>query len=302
MPNLHFSEAVALFMLVPSPILSDSLDKRIYSCGGRAGNQPVHQCDAFGDRLVGTMLKGDTWSQMHNAIRDMMFNICKDAGVSVVREPKHLFLNAVPDVHRGTLHRDLQGGIRPDLFASVFDNPRDITMIQRIYDVKTLNSFADHYQGIPTRKFAVDRRARFTQTDYRNNAKKLDARFNATPPLSRGPVEQRLDALGNIFTIAVGRVGEVNKTVLHLLKSCGLQKARAASHHIPMGPAIAQRGHVHIPTLSGYFIDTYMRVFSMFIAYLRADLLIKRKALIGLRPHEQRLIRSDGGIRPQRVS
>jgi len=72
-PNIHFTEMVARFLLIPSPILMDDVGKNIYGCIRSA----THLCDPFGDRLIGTSMRCRGWDDTHDSIRDFLYNMCQ---------------------------------------------------------------------------------------------------------------------------------------------------------------------------------------------------------------------------------
>ena len=65
-------------------------------------------------------------------------------------------------------------------------------------------------------------------------------------------------------------------------------KARRVSERSPIaGNGIGNRNKVDVGSLSKYFFNTYTRVLATFVCFQKADLLISRKSLIGLRPEQQ---------------
>jgi hypothetical protein len=289
----YFSEIVANIMLLPSPALADAVGRTIYPSYGSP--QP---CDEFGDVLMGKRMCGGAWQAAHNGIRDILIAICEDAGLpGGAKEPEHIFLGAI-DNSRWEAFRKSRHNIRPDFLFNILRRHDDALTTPTIFDVKNIFSFDVHYTQ-PDRHFAVKN----TETEWKNNyvakARKLDAEFHGTAANARGPIQQRLDALGGIYILAFGRFGETNQTVQDLLGACALAKARrVASTRQVTGQSFLRNNDVDVNYWKAHFLGIYTRVLSSSVGYFKAGVIISRKGLIGLQKAEQAKAAETTGSHP----
>jgi len=281
---------VARFMLTASPILMDVVGQSIHGCIGGI----VRQCDAFGDYLIGTSLRCGGWDFVHKKIEQILFLIAQDSGAVVQSEPSDFFLSCVPEQRRGEYH-NRKHNVCPDLQAKFFHTPNAMTKSERIYDVKSLNSFDYHYKQ-PARHSAVNACDRDTKSDYLKRIRKLDVSYNLAQG-APGPFEQRYNAFDGIQTLCFGVFSEVNDSVINFLKSCSFTKARAMTDRYMNDRSPLLRSDSYVNMLSNRFFNTYLRATSSFVGFLKAELLISRKDLIGLTPDQQRPKHSDGFLK-----
>jgi len=148
-----------------------------------------------------------------------------------------------------------------------------------IYDVKNLFSFDVWYKH-NARHSAVDKKASDTKTDYITKARKLDNEFNSQAA-KPGPIEQKLLSYENVTPLVFGVFSEVNKAVEELVDFLSKTKARRVAEQYTRRSNFTNS--VDIDTTRGP-----LRVLSTWVGYTKADLLIKRKCLIGLTPEQQR--------------
>ena len=118
--------------------------------------------------------------------------------------------------------------IRPDLVAKVLKKDTDLLPVQNIYDVKNVFSVKVNYI-CRDRLYAVKKCENKTKADYRAHAIALDMEFNITAQGTRGPIEERIDALGGIKPLVFGRFSMVNQNVIDLIDACSLMKARSVA-------------------------------------------------------------------------
>jgi hypothetical protein len=206
-------------------------------------------------------------------------------GAKSQKEPANLFISCVPDDQKEAFMEN-QHTIRPDLIASTYSNAWSLTTKERIYDVKNLFSFDLHYPN-NGRRSAVNAKETQTIKEYTSKARKLDNKFNphAGKP---GPIEQKLLSYENVTPLVFGVFSEANKAVEELVDSLSKTKAHRVAERYTRRSNFSNSVDIDTNALAARFKMTYMRVLSTWVGYQKADLLIKRKCLIGLTPDQQR--------------
>jgi hypothetical protein len=155
-----------------------------------------------------------------------------------------------------------------------------------IYDIKNLFSFESCYKH-NARHSAVDKKANDTKTAYLAKARKLDNEFNSQAA-KPGPIEQKLLSYENVTPLVFGIFSEVNKAVEELVDFLSKTKARRVAEQYTRRSNFTNSVDIDTTALAARFKLTYTRVLSTWVGYTKADLLIKRKCLIGLTPEQQR--------------
>ena len=217
------------------------------------------------------------------------------------KEPNNLFDGAI-DESRLRDFWDSKHSIRPDFYFHILKRHDDVLPSQLIYDVKNIFNFARHYTH-SDRLSAVNRLERDIKLDYIMRARMLDVEFNGTAIGLRGPIEQRLDALGNVIPLCFGRFGEINQSVIDLLSACSLMKARrVASTNQTYGGGLGFSRGVDVEYWRTRFMDTYRRVLATSVGYFKASVIINRKGLIGMQSEKQKeILGTSGGRHPSIV-
>jgi len=170
-----------------------------------------------------------------------------------------------------------------------------MTRLDRIYDVKSLNSFGSNYKQ-PSRHYAVNAYDRDTKSDYLKRIRLFDVKYNperGTP----GPFEQKYNMFDGINTLCFGVFSEVNDSVIDFLKSCSYTKARAVTDRYMHDRSPLMRVDSYVNMLANRFYNTYLRATSSFVGFVKAELLISRKDLIGLTPAQLRPNHSDAFLK-----
>ena len=80
----------------------------------------------------------------------------------------------------------------------------------------------------------------------------------------------------------------MNDSVIAFLKACSFTKAHAITDRYMQDRSPLLRTDSYVSKLSNRFYNTYLRATSSFVGFLKAELLISRKDLIGLTPEQQR--------------
>ena len=243
---------------------------------------------------MGTSMRCGGWDFLHRKIEHLLFLIAQDSGAKVQLEPENFFLACVPEQLRDEYH-NRKHNVRPDLQAKFFHTNNAMTTMERIYDVKNLNSFASNYTQ-SARHHAVNTCDTNTKSDYLKRLRKMDIKYNLAQG-APGPFEQRYNSVDGIQTLCFGVFSEVNDSVIAFLKACSFTKARAITDRYMQDRSPLFRSDSYVNKLSNRFYNTYLRATSSFVGFLKAELLISRKDLIGLTPEQQRPKHSDGFLK-----
>ena len=182
----------ALHLGAPIPLLHSCVGQKIHN----HPNCPQLTVDPYGHNLltVAGILGGGTYLN-HNTITGMISRSLKDAGISHKgnsrdNSAKNVFglaSNITP------ANRNKKNSIFPDMFitGTVHTTNSPLAGSSWICDTKTLAPGRNRY-AIPSTEFGIvaERRQNEVNTDYFNQARKLDRLQHNTPVGTRGPHEK----------------------------------------------------------------------------------------------------------------
>ena len=99
----------------------------------------------------------------------------------------------------------------------------------QIAELKFISAGATYYQG---RQKSVDTRARQLPKLYRDKAKRIDIKYHNSGGSEVGPVERKLESLGELQCLVLGQFGEGSQNLHDLLEELATVKAQAHSRSI----------------------------------------------------------------------
>ena len=223
----EFHEVASRYLGLPSPACSNYAGARIAGCR--------LALDQYGFRLSSATLPGDGWRQQHDELKWRLFEDVREMGMHATCEVYGLFSHLVPQVARGDLDalplRQRQALV-PDLMITCAV-PEGAPLRARLFEIKTLHVGSSTYPPNAERCSAVARRARAIQSEYLAKARKVDQDHCGTAVGTAGPVERRLRAYGDTFSLVFGAWGEASADVDRLLSAAA--EVGAYRHHRLMG-------------------------------------------------------------------
>ena len=213
-PSLEFSEIMAAFLALPSPACQPLVGTKLLQSG--------RLVDPFGDNIMCEKLPFDTWRTRHDQAKVMIEELATDAGVVVQPEVFGLFSPSLATSEGGMLSwsRDRQGLV-PD-FLFTFPAHYGANACQ-IAELKFISAGATYYRS---NQKSVDLRARQLPRLYRDKARKIDQKYNNCEIGVSGPVERKLDSLGELQCLVLGQYGEASLDLHILLEKLSHVKAK----------------------------------------------------------------------------
>ena len=206
--NAAFSEALALALVMPSPVCRSRV-------GAPIGKKTV---DAYGDHVQSEHLPGDHWRSRHDSVKLTINSLLSWSRVPATCEVFGLFSHLIP---KEGLSRMESGRARQALvpdFRITLPDPQGGTKMS-LAELKILSCCPSWYTPSGSEVKATEKRARGLNADYRRKAKKIDQEIIKTPSGQRGPLEQRLDEFGEIKGLCFGAFGEASQDVHDLIET-----------------------------------------------------------------------------------
>ena len=250
MSNSEFTEAAAANLCLPSP-----------ACLARVGETVKGRVklDPYGDNIQATALQGDHWRTRHTWLVQFIHRACMWAGVSAEMEVFNLFSGHVRQEglsrlekakQRQSLVPDLRIAVQPQAVADA-EVRRDLRIRGQgprggggtvesggvLHEVKIISCSKSRYKP-NSQKRAVDARADLLPQEYLNKAKAADRVHNQIPAGTVGPVERRLNQLGEVRGIVAGNFGEVSEHTHSLLAALATYRVRVT------GVSRGRKGHL----------------------------------------------------------
>ena len=222
-PSLEFSEIMAAFLALPSPACQSLVGTKLLQSG--------RLVDDFGDNIMCEKLPFDTWRTRHDQAKLAIEELATDAGVVVQPEVFGLFSPLIPSVatsEGGMLSwsRDRQGLVPDFLFTFPAHYGANVCQIA---ELKFISAGATYYRK--TEK-SVDFRARQLPRLYREKAKKIDQKYNNCQNGNTGPVERKLESLGELQCLVLGQFGEASQDLHILLEKLSHLKAQCVGRSL----------------------------------------------------------------------
>jgi len=241
----EFNEVVATYFGQESPALRHCVGRYV-PCSNTAGRGRV--CDAYGVQLGLATLPGGAHTACHDAAAHLLWDVLREAGVTVDDEPRSVFANVLPlAVLNGTAASGRRPGVVPDGLAAVplpplrpraqhdrWKPPPALPQRVLLFDVKTVYQGGPCYcsaRGRDTQCGGVDERAWQVHLEYRRAADGLDRAADAARDQRlaaqgqpAGPathaVRVHLDTFTPVRGLVFGQYGEVSSDVRELLRFC----------------------------------------------------------------------------------
>ena len=115
-------------------------------------------------------------------------------------------------------------------------------------------------------------RAKQLPKEYRDKAKRIDMRYYGTEKTARGPLEQKLESLGELQCLVLGQFGEASQHTHDLLVK--LASLKAQGHSRKIGRAISDHERA-------MFLHGYRRRLSITAVRAQAQCLLARTGHLG---------------------
>ena len=208
--NGFFTEAWSIFMGTASPVCEPWAPREFKTKNGTdADGNPVyktHVVDVYGNTVCSANgMGGDHWRQRHDALKNVIRNLCEWAGLSMHMEVLNMFAPVIQqfDLLQTECSERQRQGLIPDMF---FPGSNQLA------DIKCMSCCKSHYPPARFRNATSHDAARVRQgkvhSQYHAKAKKIDSRFNNHSGNSPGPVSLKLSSFGRVRGLVCGAFGE----------------------------------------------------------------------------------------------